>query len=80
MKLPAPFGVALQLLLLVALYNTNVDQMMGEKGRLLAKSRRWARCGRAILFQLSGRDGPDVGRSLRPHCGHLSRKGGGDGA
>jgi len=72
MKLPAPFGVALQLLLLVALYNTNVDQMMGEKGRLLAKSRRRRMIGWAFLFQLSARDGLDVGRSFRPARGSIS--------
>jgi amino acid transporter len=34
------FGVALVLLLLLALYNINVDEMVGERGRLLAQSRR----------------------------------------
>ena len=37
---PAVFGVALVLLLLVALYNINVDELVGERGRLLAQSRR----------------------------------------
>ncbi len=36
----AVFGIALVLLLLVALYNTNVDELVGERGRLLAQSRR----------------------------------------
>ena len=36
----AVFGVALVLLLLVALYNFNVDELVGERGRLLAQSRR----------------------------------------
>jgi hypothetical protein len=36
----ALFGVALVLLLLVALYNINVDEVVGERGRLLAQSRR----------------------------------------
>ena len=36
----AVFGVALVLLLLLALYNINVDEMVGEKGRLLAQNRR----------------------------------------
>ncbi len=36
----AIFGVALVLLLLLALYNINVDEMVGERGRLQAQSRR----------------------------------------
>ena len=36
----AIFGLALVLLLLVALYNINVDELVGERGRLLAQSRR----------------------------------------
>jgi voltage-gated potassium channel len=36
----AVFGVALVLLLLVALYNINVDELVGERDRLLAQSRR----------------------------------------
>jgi voltage-gated potassium channel len=36
----AVFGLALVLLLLVALYNINVDELVGERGRLLAQSRR----------------------------------------
>jgi amino acid transporter len=34
------FGIALVLLLLVALYNINVDQLVGERGRLLIQARR----------------------------------------
>ena len=34
------FSVALMLLLLLALYSINVDEMVGEKGRLLAQRRR----------------------------------------
>lgn len=34
------FGVVMVLLLLVALYNINVDELVGEKDRLLAQSRR----------------------------------------
>ena len=36
----ALFGVALVLLLLVALYNINVDELVGERARLLAQGRR----------------------------------------
>ncbi len=36
----AVFGIAMVLLLLVALYNINVDELVGERGRLLAQSRR----------------------------------------
>jgi len=36
----ALFGVALLLLLLVALYNINVDELEGERARLLAQGRR----------------------------------------
>jgi amino acid transporter len=36
----ALFGMALVILLLVALYNINVDELVGERGRLLAQSRR----------------------------------------
>jgi len=36
----AVFAVSLLLLLLVALYNVNVDEMVGERGRLLAQNRR----------------------------------------
>ena len=36
----ALFGIALVLVLLVALYNINVDEMVGERGRLLTQSRR----------------------------------------
>jgi hypothetical protein len=36
----AVFGVALVFLLLIALYNINVDELVGERGRLLAQGRR----------------------------------------
>lgn len=36
----AVFSVALVFLLLVALYNINVDELVGERGRLLVQSRR----------------------------------------
>ncbi len=36
----AIFSIALVFLLLVALYNINVDELMGERGRLLVQSRR----------------------------------------
>ena len=36
----ALFGVALVLLLLVALYNINVDELVGERDRLLVQGRR----------------------------------------
>jgi len=36
----AIFGVVSVVLLLVALYNINVDELVGERGRLLAQSRR----------------------------------------
>jgi voltage-gated potassium channel len=39
------FNVAMVLLLLVALYNINVDELVGERGRLLAQSRRQRRLG-----------------------------------
>jgi voltage-gated potassium channel len=39
------FGIALVLLLLVALYNINVDEMVGERGRLLIQARRRRRLG-----------------------------------
>ncbi|MBV8772317.1 MAG: hypothetical protein JO166_08325, partial [Deltaproteobacteria bacterium] len=41
----ALFGVALVLVLLVALYNINVDEMVGERGRLLIQARRRRRLG-----------------------------------
>ncbi|MGA7869749.1 MAG: potassium channel family protein [Candidatus Binatus sp.] len=34
------FGIALVVVLLVALYNINVDELVGERGRLLAQGRR----------------------------------------
>jgi amino acid transporter len=36
----AAFGIVLVLLLLVALYNINVDELVGERGRLLVQARR----------------------------------------
>jgi hypothetical protein len=36
----AVFGIVMVLLLLVALYNIDVDELAGEKGRLLAQSQR----------------------------------------
>jgi voltage-gated potassium channel len=36
----ATFGVALVILLVVALYNINVDELVGERGRLLAQRKR----------------------------------------
>ena len=44
----AVFGVALVLLLLVALYNINVDELIGERGRLLVQSRRRLMLGWAL--------------------------------
>jgi hypothetical protein len=41
----ALFAIALMLILLVALYNINVDELVGEKGRLLTQSRRRLRIG-----------------------------------
>lgn len=54
----AIFGVALVLLLLLALYNINVDEMVGERGRLLAQSRRrrifgWALATAAAVERVS---------------------------
>ncbi len=37
---PTIFSILVVLLLLVALYNINIDEMVGERGRLLAQSRR----------------------------------------
>jgi voltage-gated potassium channel len=42
---PAAFSVALVLILLVALYNINVDEMVGQRGRLLTQSRQRLRLG-----------------------------------
>jgi hypothetical protein len=39
------FSIALVLLLLVALYNINVDELVGERGRLLIQARRRLRLG-----------------------------------
>jgi voltage-gated potassium channel len=52
------FGVALVILLLLALYNINVDEMLGERGRLLAQSRRrrilgWVLASAAALERIS---------------------------
>jgi hypothetical protein len=41
----AIFGVAMLLLLLVALYNINIDELVGERSRLLIQSRRRRRLG-----------------------------------
>ena len=41
----AAFSIALVVLLLVALYNINVDELVGERGRLLIQSRRRLRLG-----------------------------------
>jgi voltage-gated potassium channel len=41
----AVFSIALMLLLLVALYNINVDELVGERGRLLMQARRRLRLG-----------------------------------
>ena len=41
----ALFGVAMVLLLLVALYNINVDELVGDRSRLLTQSRRRRRLG-----------------------------------
>ena len=39
------FGLALVLLLLVAVYNISVDELIGERGRLVTQSRRRRRLG-----------------------------------
>ena len=41
----ALFSIAELLLLLVALYNINIDELVGERGRLLSQSRRRLRLG-----------------------------------
>ena len=41
----AAFSIAAVLLLLVALYNINVDELVGERGRLLIQARRRLRLG-----------------------------------
>jgi voltage-gated potassium channel len=53
----AVFGLALVLLLLVALYNINVDELVGERERLLAQSRRrrilgWALAAAAAVERI----------------------------
>jgi len=62
---PIIFSVAMVLLLLVALYNINIDEMVGERGRLMAQARRrriagWvlaltAMTERIVLFLVHGR-------------------------
>ena len=52
------FGVLMVLLLLVALYNINVDELVGERGRLLAQARRrrilgWALASAAAAERLA---------------------------
>ena len=37
---PIVFSIVLVVLLLVALYNINVDELIGERGRLIAQARR----------------------------------------
>jgi voltage-gated potassium channel len=54
----AVFGIALVLLLLVALYNINVDELVGERARLLAQGRRrrilgWALASAAAAERLA---------------------------
>src|SRR5262249_7062228 len=41
----AVFSAAIVILMLVALYNINIDEMVGERNRLLAQSRRRLRLG-----------------------------------
>src|SRR5215831_1365698 len=41
----AAYSVAVVLLLLVALYNINIDELVGERGRLLIQARRRLRLG-----------------------------------
>jgi voltage-gated potassium channel len=55
---PVVFSVALVVLLLVALYNINVDELVGERGSLLAQSRRrrivgWVLASAAIAERVS---------------------------
>ena len=82
----AIFGVALVLLLLLALYNINIDEMVGERGRLLAQSRRrlifgWTLATAAAVeltllhnfvwhLHYTWRD--RTGRDHRSACGRLS--------
>ncbi|MBV8362200.1 MAG: hypothetical protein JO189_30340 [Deltaproteobacteria bacterium] len=44
------FGIAMVLLLLVALYNINADELVGERSLLLAQSRRRRRLGWVLAF------------------------------
>jgi len=50
------FSIAFMALTLVALYNINIDELVGERGRLLAQFRR-RRIGTLVVkyFQLAGR-------------------------
>ena len=50
----AVFGVVLVLLLLVALYNINVDELVGERGRLLTQSRHRRILGWALATAAAG--------------------------
>src|SRR5690348_961247 len=52
------FSIALVLVLLVALYNINVDELVGERGRLLIQARRrlwlgWVLAAAAVLERVS---------------------------
>jgi len=54
----AVFSVAMVLVLLVALYNINVDQLIGERGHLLIQARRrlwlgWVLAAAAVLERVS---------------------------
>ncbi len=55
---PIIFSIVLVLLLLVALYNINVDELIGERGRLLAQAKRrrtigWVLAGAASAERLA---------------------------
>jgi hypothetical protein len=55
---PAIFSIALVLLLLVALYNINVDELVGERGVLLIQARRrrivgWVLAAAAVTERIS---------------------------
>lgn len=50
----AVFGIALVLLLLVALYNINVDELVGERDRLLTQSRQRRILGWALATAAAG--------------------------
>jgi voltage-gated potassium channel len=47
---PTIFSILMVVLLLVALYNINIDEMVGERGRLLAQSRRRRAIGWALAL------------------------------